>query len=132
MILIENTKTYLTGISNIVIKPNTAPKNIILKPGINTIDSDSWEVMKNNYLVQEQLNNGTLVVAHNNIDCADSADETLASLHYTQAQKIIKSTFDYELLKKWSANESRTAVVKSLDAQLNLIEAKQVSEEKFM
>jgi hypothetical protein len=50
-------------------------------------------------------------------------------LHYTQANKIIKSTFDVELLQKWLANETRSAVTKAIDAQLKLLELGPVTDD---
>ncbi len=119
MIFILNSGTNVTGVSNIMVKNSLQPKNVILKPGVNSIDSEVWLAMKNIANIKDKLENGILKVALEGGEAeVVSSTESLDSLHYTQANKIIKSTFDIELLNKWRNNETRTAVLKSLDMQL--------------
>lgn len=128
MILIENTSANVTGVSNLQIKNGFQPKNVILKPGINQVDSELWESMKSIAVIKSQIENGRLKVILDGDD-ANDVNETLNQLHYTQANKIIKSTFDIELLKKWQATETRAAVLKTIESQMKQIETP-IAEEK--
>jgi len=131
MILVENTSANVTGVSNLQIKNGYQPKNVILRPGVNQIDNELWESMKSISVIKSMLENGNLKVILDGDD-AEKASESLNQLHYTQANKIIKATWDIDLLKKWQSNETRAAVLKTIETQIKQIETPVTNEKTEM
>jgi hypothetical protein len=123
MIFVENTQPHLIGMGNLTLRAGEAPKSVMLRPGMNRIETEVWDALKTNPLICAKIEHGHLKVALEG-DAADlvASTESLTELHYKQAVKMIESTFERATLVAWRNSESRPVVIKAIDAQLRALE----------
>lgn len=107
------------NIHTIPIGSYDAPKNIILKPGINEVEEADWELaLKKCPDVKKMVDEGVIV-----LKSQKSAHDDLSKFNQKEALEIVKGTFAVDLLTKWIGAESRPAVRSAINAQVSMIKA---------
>jgi hypothetical protein len=129
MIFVENTQPHLIGMGNLTVNATQAPRLVMLRPGMNRIETEVWDALKKNPLIEAKIEHGHLKVALEGED-ADrvASNESLTELHYKQAVKMIESTYERATLTAWRNSETRPVVIKAIDSQLKVLESSPVSE----
>lgn len=113
--------------------------NLRLMPGMNQIPEEIWKEAKSHPLIQHRLNSGEITVlaqAKSGVqektlknDLEKKVSETgensnsLDSYSTNQAKDIVQNTFDLNLLRRWQTEETRKAVYKVVEAQIEKIES---------
>lgn len=113
--LVEYTKPNLF---NIWINQHEA---ITLKPGINDIPIEKWEMAKKKGGVKKRLNDGSVKELEG---ASETTDETTAisEMRVGEAVDIIKRTYDIKLLENWLDSDNRSGITKACRKQLDFIE----------
>lgn len=117
MILVENTQACIFGIGNLPVEGIVEPVSVALKPGINQVAPAVWSALEALPVVQERLQLGSLKVAAE----TENEEIDLPKIAPLKAIKLVKSTFDRDLLNAWFAVETRPAVVKQIEQQFALL-----------
>lgn len=97
----------------------------LLKPGINEISKESFDMMKADKIIQSKFESGELELVSNEKETksgekVDGVD-ALLRMNDKKAARIAGETVDMDLLSAWSEWESRKDVLKILRAQMKKI-----------
>lgn len=113
--------------------------SVVLKLGANPIDGKDYEVLKKNESFTKRVDQGLFIVHKNPVSEAKTPEEAaqaskdqkenidagaaedLSAFNVKQAKNIVEKTLDYEVLKKWSTEESRAAVAKVIADQMDAV-----------
>ena len=100
---------------------------VMLKPGVNELDKSDWDEFKVHSVIVDLIKSGELEELE--VQLKEEEKKTdLSKMNPSIASKLIKDTFDRDLLKSWLESEKRSPVVKSLKAQLEKLEVKPAKE----
>ena len=117
MTLVEWTKPNLFT----VMKPKMVKPFLRLKPGINEVDPKVWTEAAKNKNVQHYLDEDEIIV-HDSPTGAGAKKSGLAGYDEKAARRMIRSTYDPELLGKWKASEKREKVLAEIAKQVEKID----------
>jgi len=102
-------------------KTNTV-KPIQLLPGVNEVTKEDWSLALQHPVVKRYLDEeGILEVKGQTVDDKPSKKEGLEDYTIPSASKIIKETYDVELLKSWKLKDDRVGIAQAIDDQLQFI-----------
>lgn len=90
--------------------PNITQNWLTLKPGANEVDESRWAKAEIHPHVIQKIEDGEIEIIKANVD-------SIKDLSPQKAIDVVKNTFDYKLLKKWSLEETRTKVKSEIDIQ---------------
>jgi hypothetical protein len=88
---------------------------LVLVPGINTISTQQYEVLKKDEIFIHRVQTGMYKV-----DEKISGD-SIAGLHEADAIDLVSETLDRNILRKWLVDEQRRTVREAIDAQLEKV-----------
>jgi len=112
----------------IVNKEGVIHKNVVLMPGVNTVDDADWENIKDHPKIVKRLEDNTLVIelAASSTKAGESTDdkEILRKLNIKKAIPLVKKTYDILLLQSWLQVEDRPGVFSEIEKQIEMVEAK--------
>lgn len=96
---------------------DTGNKGFMLKPGINEIAKNVWASLAMLPKVKRLLENEIIQI----FETSDSTDKdhAIKKLSVSAANKIIKKTFDINLLKSWRDCETRNGVSSVIKKQIS-------------
>lgn len=90
--------------------PKVKQNWLTLKPGNNEVEESRWEKAEQHPHVISKIEDGEIEIVKTNID-------SIKDLAPQKAIDVVKNTFDYKLLKKWSMEETRNKVKVEIDNQ---------------
>jgi hypothetical protein len=88
---------------------------LVLVPGINTISTQQYEVLKKDEIFIHRVQTGMYKV-----DEKISGD-SIATLHEVDAIALVSETLDRNILRKWFVDEQRRSVREAIDAQMEKV-----------
>ncbi|NQY74608.1 MAG: hypothetical protein HRT90_07580 [Candidatus Margulisbacteria bacterium] len=113
---------------------------IVLKPGVNpNIDEKDWKRIEKNPIIQKKIEAGIIIPMPSKLSSVKKAEEKkkvqediqneiergaaqdLAEYQAKEAVKIVKATYDVEVLKTWKYEEKRGTVLKTIEEQIEKI-----------
>lgn len=111
---------------------------VTLIPGTNKLEDSKWAIIKNVKDVKERLESGMLEIiqrpkVEGDEPTGDNGDEgakSLGELNAPDAKKLVKETYNTELLREWAEEETRSGVSKIIAAQLEEIEKEREGEDE--
>lgn len=118
MILVENKKSHVFGIGNLRVG-GAEPSVVAFLPGVNRIERPVWDALKSNPLIQQCVEKGELEI--NELDTDNN--QGLQNMPVREAYKVIKNTFNKNLLVEWRDADTRSVIHRYVDTQLRLINA---------
>ena len=104
-------------------KADQSAKCVVLVPGNNKLDQVDVKYVKAHPGLARMLEDGRLTITREESGNAEAAKKKdiaveLEGLNQDQAIKIIKETYNVELLESWSESESRAKPSKEIERQL--------------
>ena len=111
------------------IKRNKANMTMIagiwISPGVNDIPDEKAVVLKNSKQYKHELFSGLIeVIQDDSLIAVSSKNDSLKpglNMNAKKAIELIRETFDRDLLKSWTKNETRKTVLNAIDAQIDEI-----------
>jgi hypothetical protein len=121
-----------------------------LVPGPNELEKADWEAIKDHPVVKARMEKDVIDMTRGKVKMLEvvvakvetgSSDDnsgsddnneggsTLSSLNATDAVKLIKETFNVELLRKWEEDETRKKPMAAIKAQFEAIEKSREEDE---
>lgn len=92
-----------------------------LIPGMNEVKKDDWDKVSKHPLVKIHLEEDDLIV-HDDLGGEEGSEvDGISTLAVKKATKIIKATFDTELLAKWRGEETRSTILTAIDKQVEVV-----------
>ena len=125
MQLIEWTQPNLFTIN----KPKHVGPFLSLMPGMNEVEEKVWAEAEKHPLVQIHIDEDTLVV-HDGAAKSSKSKQGLSGYDVKEAKRIVKKTFDTELLAKWKNEEKRATVVTEIDKMIEKVNSMAKTEEE--
>ncbi len=107
--------------SNTIHRAKGAP--IVLLPGLNPLDKDDWDSIKDHPLIKAHMDEGNLLVSNESSSARQSVPDSLAGLGLKETLTLIDGMTDTNMLKKWLGKETRKNVQKVLAKQVKKAEA---------
>lgn len=101
--------------------PNKS-KPVQLLPGINEISDKEWDEIEDHKNVQAHIEEGNLVVRDKPSGDRKQKTEGLMQYDIKEAKRIVKETFDKELLAKWSDMDDRKGVQEAIAVQVKKVD----------
>lgn len=89
----------------------TGTHKLRLKPGVNEIERDAWEQAKKLPVIQ------AMIKSHD-LEELSLKQPGLKGYTVDGAIEVVEGTFDRELLRKWKGDETRDAVISSIETQI--------------
>jgi len=124
--LIEYTKPngVTFPISSEVNGVNTEVDHIRFVPGINEISKDKWSKVANQVNVKAMLNGDeetepSLFIRSKEDD--SDVEFAITKTKLADAKKIIRKTYDLDLLETWKAAETRAGILKDITNQITMV-----------
>lgn len=104
--------------------------SVVLRPGLNTVKSDEWNQVKDTPDVKARLKANQLEIVEDDAKKSGKKDESkdssgaqdIGSLNVDKAKALIADTYSVKQLNAWKEPETRSGVIKAIDAQLEKIE----------
>lgn len=94
-----------------------------LMPGLNEVDPDAWDAVKDLPAFAALLDDGTIEVLESK-GGKQLKPKDIANIDEKKALELVSDTVDKKLLKEMQKYEKRAAVLEAIDEQLVLIDPK--------
>lgn len=101
--------------------PNVA-KPLQLLPGVNEVEDKAWETVESHKNVLAHIEVGNLVVMNKPPGDRKQKTEGLMQYDVKEAKRIVKSTYDKELLTKWNDMDERKGIQTEITAQIERVD----------
>ena len=105
--------------------PPAAKLETTLVPGINEVDDEMWGRIAQHPNVKHYLEAGDLKVQNPPKDGPDRKKNAKGLLQYQiiEAKKLVRQTYDKQLLLEWKENDTRAGITSEIDRQITKIDA---------
>ncbi len=98
------------------------PKPVGLLPGVNQVEAKVWEQVKEHPNVKAHIDEGNLVVMEGPTGDRKKGSGGLKGYNVKEAKRLIKGTYDKELLAIWAKEDDRDTVVTEIEAQVKRVD----------
>lgn len=105
IVYVENTRARFSNLADAV----------LLKPGVNEVESSKWDRVKDHPVVKWRIENGVLLVK--------DGSKPISDMPAGEAVKLVKATVDADLLERWRRDDPRRSVRDAIDSQLDKLTA---------
>lgn len=89
-----------------------------LMPGMNEISEDDWKNISVHPNAKAHISEGNLLVH----EFGKKGAKSFKEYSVNDAKRIVKGTFDKDLLKKWAGEDSRKQVLEAIQAQIDTVD----------
>lgn len=108
-------------------------RRLVLKPGINNVKDDLWELMRTNAGLRKRIARDELEVLEERSrgeveddkrepdEAAEAAAIALTDLNAKEARALIRETIDRDVLAAWLEIEERSTVRSQIEKQLDKV-----------
>lgn len=105
--------------------------NLLLSPGVNSVDDDDWDTIKEHPKVKKMIATNILVVEAERSGSRNEDGEIseIRSMNLKKAIPLIKKTYDVILLETWLHGEDRPGVAKEIEKQIEMVESLEIKKE---
>jgi len=113
---------------NIKVYPNPVTKeNVMIKPGNNDINGDTWKFIKDIPMVKRNIEAGIFVVGGGQAQKAEAAPNkkgpvnSLQDMSEKEAIATVEGTFDIKTLDGWKSSDLSRKIKSAITAQIKAI-----------
>ena len=97
-------------------------KPLQLLPGINEVDDKMWTECEKHPNVKLNIDEGNLVVHDKPTGDRKQKTEGLMQYDVREAKRIVKNTFDKDLLGKWAKMDNRQVIQTEIETQIKKVD----------